>query len=61
MNGDSLSKDLPCSKEQVDESIRRPGPLWDQLSQAFQERIARVNQSQQQSEGPAGDKNRKGD
>jgi hypothetical protein len=61
MNSDSLSKDLPCSKEQVDESIRRLGPLWDQLSQACQERIGRVNQSQQESEGPAGDKNRKGD
>jgi len=58
---DSLPKLLACSKEQVDESIRRLGPLWDQLSQAFQERIARVNLGQQESDRSVGDENRKGD
>jgi len=60
-NGDSALKGLACSKEQVEEGIRRLGPLWDQLSQAFQERIARVNQDQQESDGPVGDESRKGD
>jgi len=59
MNGDSLPEDLPCSREQVDESIRRLGPLWDQLSRAFQERIAIVNGGRQELDQPVGDENRK--
>jgi hypothetical protein len=59
--GDRSPKYLVCSEEQVDESPGRPGPLWDQLSQAFRERIARVNQGQQESDQPVHDENRRGD
>jgi hypothetical protein len=58
-NGDSSLKGLGCSKEQVDESIRRLGPLWDQLSQSFQERIARAKEGQQELDRPVGGENRK--
>ena len=59
--GDGSPKYLVCSKEQVAESLGRLGLLWDQLSQAFQERIARVKQGQQESGRPVHDENRKGD
>jgi hypothetical protein len=59
--GDGSPKYLVCSEEQVDESLGRLGSLWDQLLQAFRERIARVNQGQQESDQPVHDGNRKGD
>ena len=48
------------SAEQIAESIDRTG-LWDQLCEAFQAAIARVNKSQQKSDRPTIDETRKGD
>ena len=59
MNGNSSLEFLPCSREQIDESIKRLGPLWDQLWEAFQAAIARVNKGQQESNRPFIDETRK--
>lgn len=52
---------LPDSAEQIEESVKRLGPLWDQLCEAFQAAIARINKGQQKSDRPAIDETRKGD
>jgi len=44
---------LPDSPEQIDESMKRLGPLRDQLYEAFQAAIARVNKGEQESNQPA--------
>ena len=49
------------SSEQIAESMERLGPLRDQLYEAFQVAIARVNKGQQKSDRPTIDETRKGD
>jgi hypothetical protein len=41
---------LPDSTEQIEESMERLGPLRDQLYEALQEAIDRVNKGQQESD-----------
>ena len=60
-NGNGCLRFLPDSAEQITESMERLGPLWDQLCEAFQAAIARVNKGLQESDRPAIDETEKGD
>lgn len=44
---------LPDSTKQIEESIERMGPLWNQLCNAFRAAIVRVHKGQQESDRPA--------
>jgi hypothetical protein len=52
---------LPDSPEQIIDSMKRLGPLRDQLYEVFQEAIGRVNTGQQESDRPAINEIRKRD
>ena len=45
INGNNLLQVLSDSTEQISESVKRLGPLWDKLCEVFQERHARVKKS----------------
>jgi len=45
--GNGSLRFLSDSAKQIEECMERLGPLWDQLCEAFQAAIARVNKSQQ--------------